>query len=105
MSRRPGPLYEARPTLAKEAADMRSIPLAALVFLLSACTQSGTVQVQLTGAKRVARGGTYDLWRPAGTPRFSLFSGGLYYDHWLAERMAGRPCTTESAYCDTVKRS
>jgi hypothetical protein len=43
------------------------------------------VQVQLTGANRIARGGTYDLWRPSGTPRFALFSGGLYHDGWLAE--------------------
>jgi hypothetical protein len=43
------------------------------------------VQTQLSGAKRVARGGTYDLWRPTGTPRFSVFAGGLYYDHWLAD--------------------
>ena len=42
------------------------------------------VQAQLTGATRIARGGTYDLWRPDGTPRFSVFAGGLYHDHWLA---------------------
>ena len=43
------------------------------------------VQAQLTGATRVARGGTYDLWRPNGIPRFSVFAGGLYHDHWLAD--------------------
>jgi hypothetical protein len=43
------------------------------------------VNVQLSGATRVASGGAYDLWTPAGTPRLSLFAGGLYHDHWLAQ--------------------
>lgn len=46
---------------------------------------SYAVQVELSGARRVARGGAYDLWRPTGTPRFALFAGGLYHDGWLAE--------------------
>jgi hypothetical protein len=42
------------------------------------------VRAQLTGASLVARGTDYELWRPAGTPRMSLFVGGLYHDGWLS---------------------
>jgi hypothetical protein len=43
------------------------------------------VQMRIAGAKRVARGGAYELWRPTGTPRFTLFAGGLYGEGWLAD--------------------
>jgi dolichyl-phosphate-mannose-protein mannosyltransferase len=42
------------------------------------------VRVQLRGAEPVARAANYELWRPAGTPRFALFAGGLYHDGWLS---------------------
>jgi hypothetical protein len=41
------------------------------------------VRMQLRGAKLVTSGAAYDLWRPAGTPRVTLFAGGLYHDGWL----------------------
>ena len=41
------------------------------------------VRVQLRDAKRVATGAAYELWRPTGTPRVTLFAGGLYHDGWL----------------------
>jgi len=43
------------------------------------------VRTRLRGAKLVARERGYDLWRPAGTPRLTLFVGGLYHDRWLAQ--------------------
>ena len=42
------------------------------------------VTVQLRGAKRIASAAAFDLWRPDGTPRLSLFMGGRYHDSWLA---------------------
>jgi hypothetical protein len=42
------------------------------------------VRAQLTGAKMVARGADYELWRPQGMPRMALFVGGLYHTGWLA---------------------
>ena len=42
------------------------------------------VTTQLSGATRVARGPAFELWRPAGTPRMSLYMGGRYHDSWLA---------------------
>jgi hypothetical protein len=42
------------------------------------------VRAQLTGAQAVASGADYELWRPTGTPRMSLFVGGLYQDGWLS---------------------
>jgi hypothetical protein len=43
------------------------------------------VRTELTGAVRVARAAHFSLWRPEGTPRFALFTGGLYQDGWLAQ--------------------
>lgn len=43
------------------------------------------VRMRLRGAKLVARGAAYELWRPIGTPRLALFVGGLYHDRWLAK--------------------
>jgi hypothetical protein len=43
------------------------------------------VRTQLTGAVRVAHAASFALWRPTGTPRFALFTGGLYQDSWLAQ--------------------
>ena len=43
------------------------------------------VRIRLRGAKLVARGAGYELWRPVGTPRVALFVGGLYRDGWLAQ--------------------
>jgi len=43
------------------------------------------VRAQLVGAVPVARGAHYELWRPVGIPRLSLFVGGLYQDGWLAQ--------------------
>jgi hypothetical protein len=42
------------------------------------------VRMRLRNAVVVARGADYDLWRPTGTPRLSLFVGGLYADRWLS---------------------
>jgi hypothetical protein len=42
------------------------------------------VRAQLAGARLVATGADYELWRPTGTPRMALFVGGLYQDGWLA---------------------
>ncbi|MGH3130994.1 MAG: hypothetical protein ACRDNX_09275, partial [Gaiellaceae bacterium] len=39
--------------------------------------------IDLLGAVRVARGPSFDLWRPQGTPRVSLLAEGLYADGWL----------------------
>jgi hypothetical protein len=42
------------------------------------------VRARLAGAVAVARGASYELWRPLGTPRMALYAGGLYHDGWLA---------------------
>jgi len=42
------------------------------------------VRAQLTGARMVATGADYELWRPTGTPRMALFVGGLYQNGWLS---------------------
>lgn len=42
------------------------------------------VRAELTGAVRVAEGASFELWRPSGTPRFSLLVSGAYSDGWLA---------------------
>jgi len=42
------------------------------------------VVTQFANAIRVARTPVFDLWRPAGVPRLSLFAGGRFYDGWLA---------------------
>ncbi len=42
------------------------------------------VRARLAGAVVVARGASYELWRPLGTPKMALFVGGLYHDGWLA---------------------
>jgi len=42
------------------------------------------VRAILAGAVRVGRGSSLELWRAAGTPRFSLLASGLYSDGWLA---------------------
>ena len=43
------------------------------------------VRTRLRGAKLVASGVNYQLWRPIGTPRLAFFIGGLYTDSWLAQ--------------------
>ena len=43
------------------------------------------VRTQLAGAVEVAHAASFSLWRPAGAPRFALFTGGLYQDGWLAQ--------------------
>jgi hypothetical protein len=43
------------------------------------------IRVELAGAVPVARGAHYELWRPKGTPRFALFTGGLYTNGWLSQ--------------------
>ena len=42
------------------------------------------VVTQFANAIRVARTPVFDLWRPVGVPRLSLFAGGFFYDGWLA---------------------
>jgi hypothetical protein len=42
------------------------------------------VRARLSGATRVATGADYELWRPDGTPRMTMFVGGLYHDGWLS---------------------
>lgn len=42
------------------------------------------VRAELAAAERVARGKSFELWRPLGTPRFSVLVSGLFYDGWLA---------------------
>jgi hypothetical protein len=42
------------------------------------------VVTQFRNAVRVGRTAVFDLWRPLGVPRLSLFAGGRYYDGWLA---------------------
>jgi hypothetical protein len=37
-----------------------------------------------SGATRAAGTNLFALWRPAGTPRLTLLTGGRYYDGWLA---------------------
>ena len=41
-------------------------------------------RVELSGAQRVARGASLELWRSAGVPRLSVLASGLYFDGWLA---------------------
>jgi hypothetical protein len=43
------------------------------------------VRTRFRGARLVARGVDYQLWRPVGTPRLAFFIGGLYTDNWLAQ--------------------
>jgi hypothetical protein len=45
-----------------------------------------SVTAQLSGATRVARGGAFELWRPAGSARLSLLALGRYDDGWLAAK-------------------
>jgi hypothetical protein len=42
------------------------------------------VRAQLANATLVDREASFALWRSQGTPRFALFTGGLYHDGWLA---------------------
>jgi hypothetical protein len=42
------------------------------------------VRAQLADATLVDREANFALWRAQGTPRFALFTGGLYHDDWLA---------------------
>lgn len=42
------------------------------------------VVTQFANAIRVGRTPVFDLWRPVGVPRLSLFAGGRFYDGWLA---------------------
>ena len=42
------------------------------------------VVTQFRNAVRVGRTPVFDLWRPVGVPRLSLFAGGRFYDGWLA---------------------
>ena len=46
--------------------------------------QTHAVTVDFRGAERVARGGTFELWRPQGRPRLSLLVAGRFQDGWLA---------------------
>lgn len=48
-------------------------------------SQYGSTAV-LTGAVRVRRELTVDLWRPLGTPRMAMLVDGRYFDGWLAAR-------------------
>jgi hypothetical protein len=40
--------------------------------------------LRLSGARPVARSGSYTLWRPEGDPRLTLYLAGRYRDGWLA---------------------
>lgn len=46
--------------------------------------ENRALQVRLRGAQRVATGGSFELWRPRGTPRVDLVTFGRYSDGWLA---------------------
>jgi hypothetical protein len=46
--------------------------------------ENRAVQIRLSGAQRVARGGSFELWKPVGTPRVDLITFGRYSDGWLA---------------------
>lgn len=46
--------------------------------------QNHAVTVRLAAAAPVARGGGFELWRPAGVARLSLLALGRYHDGWLA---------------------
>jgi hypothetical protein len=41
-------------------------------------------RVDLSGAQRVARGASLELWRSRGVLRLSVLASGLYFDGWLA---------------------
>lgn len=45
-----------------------------------------SVTAQLAGATPVARGGAFELWTPAASPRLSLLAIGRYHDGWLASK-------------------
>lgn len=42
------------------------------------------MNARFSGATRAAGTDLFTLWRPAGTPRLTLLTGGRYYDGWLA---------------------
>jgi hypothetical protein len=42
------------------------------------------MNAQFSGATRVDATNLFTLWRPAGTPRLTLLTGGRYFDGWLA---------------------
>jgi Dolichyl-phosphate-mannose-protein mannosyltransferase len=42
------------------------------------------MNARFSGATRQASTNLFALWRPAGTPRLTLLTGGRYYDGWLA---------------------
>lgn len=42
------------------------------------------MDAQFAGAELVRATNLFDLWRPEGTPRLVLLTGGRYYDGWLA---------------------
>ena len=42
------------------------------------------MNARFAGATREAGTNLFTLWRPAGTPRLTLLTGGRYYDGWLA---------------------
>jgi hypothetical protein len=42
------------------------------------------MNARFSGATRVDATNLFTLWRPAGTPRLTLLTGGRYYDGWLA---------------------
>jgi hypothetical protein len=42
------------------------------------------MNARFSGATRVGATNLFTLWRPAGTPRLTLLTGGRYYDGWLA---------------------
>ena len=42
------------------------------------------MNARFSGASREASTNLFALWRPAGTPRLTLLTGGRYFDGWLA---------------------
>jgi Dolichyl-phosphate-mannose-protein mannosyltransferase len=48
--------------------------------------QTYAASVELRGARRIARGGTFELWRPLSRPRLALLVAGRYHDGWLASK-------------------
>lgn len=42
------------------------------------------VRASFRGATLLARGGSFELWRPDGTPRLALLAVGYYQEGWLA---------------------
>ena len=64
--------------------DDGSLAVAGRPLVRPLLVQTYGVTAEFRGAVRVARGGTFELWRPQPRPRLSALTAGRYFDGWLA---------------------